>query len=336
MPCKKSHGFSRLILLVGLSLSALLFALPRMDWSQAGTAQHASSKTSPVAIADVRLGQRVLAQGPETLSPDELAEPQQADCRLLRLEMVKTDSSLLEVGLLRSTDWIQANEAVPGAVIDLDLPELGAVGGAQVLAIEPSPPLEEGAGCLVTGRFVHQAANVLRLYVEGQAEPLGVTSNHPVWSEDRRDFIPAGDLAVGERLRALGGHPRVLKLEPLPGVHPVYNIEVHGLHVYHVTTDGLLVHNAYPRGEVPKPKTADEIRVKEQRDRRAKHRENRSRKANGQKKSGEGFRDRESANKGPQGQRPKGPGGKNRERNIGIDEEHNRVEKGTGGGQRRF
>jgi hypothetical protein len=42
------------------------------------------------------------------------------------------------------------------------------------------------------------------------------------------------------------------------------------------------------------------------------------------------------ANKGPSGQRPQGPGGRNRERNVGIDEEHKRVAPNTGGGQGRY
>jgi len=65
---------------------------------------------------------------------------------------------------------------------------------------------------------------------------------------------------------------------------------------------------------------------------RNRRREDRSRgkDGNGQECSGNGHRDHESANRGPSGDRPGRDSGRNRERNIGIDEEHSRVPKGTG------
>ena len=82
---------------------------------------------------------------------------------------------------------------------------------------------------------------------------------------------------------------------------------------------------------------ADQKRLDVQRERRNTRRENRSRDAAGQNRSGEGYRNKRDARKGKQGERPKGRGGRNRERNVGIDEEHSRVEKGRGGrGARRF
>jgi hypothetical protein len=86
-----------------------------------------------------------------------------------------------------------------------------------------------------------------------------------------------------------------------------------------------------------RPKTADEVRVEGQRERRRERRERESRETavdqagNRQKPSGEGFRDHESANKGPKGERPKGPDRRHgRERNVGIEEEHSMKPK-TGG-----
>ncbi len=37
----------------------------------------------------------------------------------------------------------------------------------------------------------------------------GVTAGHPMWSEDRRDWVPAGELCVGERLLAANGRVRL-------------------------------------------------------------------------------------------------------------------------------
>lgn len=90
-----------------------------------------------------------------------------------------------------------------------------------------------------------------------------------------------------------------------------------------------------PRGGKRNPE--DQQRINEQRQRRNTRRENRSRDAAGQNRSGEGYRNKKDARKGKQGERPKGRGGRNRERNVGIDEEHSRVEKGRGGrGARKF
>jgi RHS repeat-associated protein len=76
---------------------------------------------------------------------------------------------------------------------------------------------------------------------------------------------------------------------------------------------------------------SDQKRLEQQHERRRIRRENRSRDVVGQNRSGEGFRDHEQAKKGPGGVRPKRLGGRNRERNVGIDEEHSRKAKGFGG-----
>jgi len=56
--------------------------------------------------------------------------------------------------------------------------------------------------------------------------------------------VPLGELAEGEQLCGASGPAIVLTATILPRSLPVYNIEVHGEHVYQVGTLGLLVHNA--------------------------------------------------------------------------------------------
>jgi hypothetical protein len=85
---------------------------------------------------------------------------------------------------------------------------------------------------------------VYDLAVEGEGKPVGVTGTHPFWSEDRRAWMPAKDLRVGERLRGLGGASGVRALALRGRPEPVYNIEVEGDHCYRVGQQGLLVHNA--------------------------------------------------------------------------------------------
>jgi hypothetical protein len=75
-------------------------------------------------------------------------------------------------------------------------------------------------------------------------ERIGVTGNHPIWSEDRHDYIAAMDLRVGERLKNLSGDTVYVQQKlPRPGPTPVYNLEVQDEHVYYVGANGVLAHN---------------------------------------------------------------------------------------------
>jgi hypothetical protein len=61
---------------------------------------------------------------------------------------------------------------------------------------------------------------------------------------DRNDWVPLGELTEGETLQAASGIATVLSLALVTCSLSVYNIEVHGEHVYEVGKLGLLVHNA--------------------------------------------------------------------------------------------
>ena len=67
-----------------------------------------------------------------------------------------------------------------------------------------------------------------------------------MWSEDRQEWVPLGQLLAGETLRAADGPAVVVSIAILNHLVPVYNIEVHGQHVYQVGQLGVLVHNACP------------------------------------------------------------------------------------------
>jgi hypothetical protein len=148
------------------------------------------------------------------------------------------------VDLLRPLEWVSAQAVNSGGVVRLDMPEMGAVGWARVVAVELCPPLDDGPRQLVTAVFRHWRGRVVELTVEGEVEPLGITPGHPVWSADRQDWIPAGELEIGERLLAKDGNtPRVLCRAWCSEPEPVYNVEVEGDHCYRVGEQGLLVHN---------------------------------------------------------------------------------------------
>jgi len=75
-------------------------------------------------------------------------------------------------------------------------------------------------------------------------ERIGVTGNHPIWSEDRHDYVAAMDLRIGERLKNLSGDTVWVQQKlPRPGPTPVYNLEVQDEHVYYVGANGVLAHN---------------------------------------------------------------------------------------------
>jgi hypothetical protein len=80
---------------------------------------------------------------------------------------------------------------------------------------------------------------------DGTIELIEGTPIHPIWSVDRNDWVPLGELTEGETLQAAGGIATVLSLALVTCSQSVYNIGVHGEHVYQVGHLALLVHNAY-------------------------------------------------------------------------------------------
>jgi len=149
-----------------------------------------------------------------------------------------------DITLLRPIGWLESCNAQVGSSIHLVVSEQGLDGLADVLAIEPCPRISSGVGRVVTGTFTHVRGGILRIRLAGLAEPLGVTSNHSIYSADRLDFVPAGELRVGETLRNLDGDVRIESIEQLGSEERVYNLEIHGEHVFRVASSGLLVHNS--------------------------------------------------------------------------------------------
>jgi hypothetical protein len=187
-------------------------------------------------------------------------EPTQATHYEYLFALPRDDETLTYITLLRPRDWLEKLEDSESVCefetqsdtdksesvicVWLDLPEMGTVGWAQLLAVNDKFEIQSGHGNIVTGTFTHLANNVIDLKIEGQ-EPIGCTDNHPFWSVDRRDYILAGKLQDGERILLYSGETkRVEQKLPRPGPELVYNIEVFGEHVYHVGQDGILVHNA--------------------------------------------------------------------------------------------
>ena len=134
-----------------------------------------------------------------------------------------------------------------GLTVEMDLPEMGAFGTAVVTDISPCPPIQAGKGQPVTATFSHPpSTQVLDVRFEGETDSIGVTDNHLFWSVDRQQFIPIGQMEIGEQVQTYSGHTkRIAGQLPRPGPQLVYNLEVYGEHVYFVGEQGLLAHNAY-------------------------------------------------------------------------------------------
>ncbi len=163
----------------------------------------------------------------------------------LRLVMHKPCGGQVDIGLLRSPEWIADYGAHVGGTVWLNMPEMGVEGEAEVLDIGPAQVYDVRPG-LVTGTFKHTSAEVYDLKLESEAKLIRVTGTHPFWSVDREVWVSVLDLEIGETLKTLDGttvvESRVRGSEP----EPVYNIEVEGDHCYRVGESGVLVHNASP------------------------------------------------------------------------------------------
>lgn len=168
-------------------------------------------------------------------------------CRTIDLEMPKPDGSIAELSVIRPLWWLQGPGAAVGGSIDIGLHEIGLSGSATILAIGPcdvdSRETRPGMS-IVTGKIRHRNATVWDLTFDGRTEEtLGVTTNHPLYSETRHAWIPAGDLQLDEVVRTLNGHSTLTARTQRPTRETVFNIEVHRSHAYHVSGLGVLAHN---------------------------------------------------------------------------------------------
>jgi hypothetical protein len=197
-------------------------------------------------IEDIQVGERVRGKNPLLSDTDrnDFGEPIPETWRKITFLIIDSVGDQSDIVLLRDLDWINNNGIVENGVASLSLTELGISGQAKVISIEPCPDIFPGRGNVVTGTFRHIKNNIIDLYIKGSDTPISCTSNHPFWSDDRQTFIEATTLIEGENVCLFSGDTaRIIQKLPRPGPQLVYNIEVHGEHVYEVSTKGILVHN---------------------------------------------------------------------------------------------
>ena len=246
------------------------------DWDMRSNEEDGTSTTSVlrfsaiaapsrilIPIEQVPLGAQVPTKNPRPWEYDEsLPDPIREQWSRIELTYEGDDGRITDIELLRPKKWVQLNEVFPNATVFINMPELKVKGLAYVRAIEACPVIADGSGSVVTARFatrsVSKIASVEIMGADGAIEVIRGTPNHPFWSLDRNDWVPLGELEEGEHLQGEAGVAFVLTHVIVNRSVPVYNIEVHGEHVYQVGELGFLVHNACPAPIGPvTPKVTD-------------------------------------------------------------------------------
>jgi len=200
------------------------------------------------SIETIRVGQRMVGRNPNREEVESWV-PDASTWKKVDLHMEKPSGASLWITLIRPKNWLETRDTRVDGTIDLELPEMGASGPARVLSIGPCPKIQAGEGQpVVTGTFRHEVDDsnkVVSLHLAGQSEPTGVTDNHLCWSVDRREFVPAGQLRIGEKVSTVNGTTHVTSVEVREYSGYLYNLETTE-HVYRVAALGTLVHNACP------------------------------------------------------------------------------------------
>jgi hypothetical protein len=153
------------------------------------------SVTIGAAIENVPLGSRVTAQNPRPEQYDfAFGEVDQSSWSQINLRLQRDDGALVEMELLRPSEWIKDLGLKVGAQINLSLHDIVLRGLATITAIEPCPPILEGPGSVVIGRFVtRQAQNLIEVELANGTSFVG-TKTHPVWLPDERSWVALSDL----------------------------------------------------------------------------------------------------------------------------------------------
>jgi RHS repeat-associated protein len=194
-------------------------------------------------IESFRVGERIWTSGTDT-TPDTPIDP--AEWRLYTLELVgdPTRQGILEI--LRPAEW-QTSTTTDGDSywLWLEIPEWGVSGYARLLNVAPCPPIEPGPGRIVLMRSATRyVGEMATLKLAGVADIITGTADHPIFSEDRGEYVPLGDLTPGERVRTADGWAIVESLARCRGQQEVYNLEVDAEHRYFVGSNGVEGHNA--------------------------------------------------------------------------------------------
>lgn len=202
-------------------------------------------------IESIRVGQRVITpQQDGTCRVGTEVDPR--TWKKVTLQMVRVWEDGMrddcQIQTLQPPAWLAAHDVRLGSRVPLpvDLSDLAEPDiPAEVLAVEPCPPIGDGPGRVVLTTVNHLNSFLFGLTVRdssGEERRLGVTGWHKLLSESR-GWVSTCELGEGEVLRGREGPVSVVSLVREPGTYRVYNMTVEGEHVYYVSALDLLAHN---------------------------------------------------------------------------------------------
>ena len=234
------------LLLTSFSWSPL--RKPRTESPAHVAVSQPKTKVVTEAIEKFDVGMRAAGSNPLRDQVETAPEPNPLTSRKLVLQLKKESGYRLTAKLLRSTAWMERAGVVDGGTFFLELPEMGAVGDAYVEAVLPCPPIAKGPGNVVTGVFEHEAdpsTKILTVTFSNGDVIEGVTDNHPLFSVDRNDFVPVGEMREGETVKVVDGLTQITAIQSRFAMagELLYNLETHNEHVYQVSNTGIVVHN---------------------------------------------------------------------------------------------
>jgi hypothetical protein len=220
--------------------------------SKVTTVQNVKPKYKHTRIADIKVGERVVASTDDTPQPTAVDS---ATWKKVTLYAEETwyDGTIdsINVVTLVPPEWIALYDAKVESLvpIPLDVQEMGLDENllAKIQAIERYPEIRAGPGRVVLTTINHLSRGICNLtYINhaGQSETIRPTSSHRFYSLDRKDWIHIGNARFGEKLQGLGNDViTVISCQSLGTIERVYNMTVEDEHVYHVGKLNLLTHN---------------------------------------------------------------------------------------------
>ena len=218
--------------------------------------EHKKSQTSTInakrlliPIEQVPIGARVPTKNPRPWEYDDsLPDPVQCEWSKISITLHRNEGGIVDAELIRPRSWMKQHGIRTNLMLPINIPELEVTGLAFVTSIDECPEIAMGDGSVITGRFLTRQVNtIIRAEIlgpDGSIETIEGTPVHPIWSIDRNNWVALGELHEGEILRSSGGSAIIISISMLQTAVAVYNVEVHGEHVYAVGFCGLLVHNA--------------------------------------------------------------------------------------------
>jgi RHS repeat-associated protein len=195
-------------------------------------------------IGLIVVGSRVVTTDDPETAAETKVEPRSWRLVELTMPVDPEGNDVLEMRLLRPLEWLYYIDASIGRQFQLSIPERGIEGNATITSIRECPPIQLGRGRVVLGTYRSRSDWLLRFYFAGSEYPLITTAGHPLFSEGQRDWQRAYQFRAGDCVRTASGGLMIERIELLPGVQSVINLEVETARCFLVSLERVLSHNS--------------------------------------------------------------------------------------------